>query len=632
MKKIFFIQLAGASGAINYHIDIKNNQRINLFPYFLPYSISQLHAYLLNCKEITDNYIINNNYLFYNDSNYNTFLEKIDEDIDYSADIFCFSCYSWNLNFHLKLAKHIKQNKPNSLIIFGGQSIEINPTDFSKNFLITNNFIDILVHGFGEIVLQNILNNISDYSNVNNITFVKNKEIIINKIKKMNISDYKKNFSPFYPVNLFEPMLDKIKHKKNTVFSILFETNRGCPFECTFCEWGKDVGNAVWRLKDDDFIEKEIKAIFSMASKYKEYYIFGVFIIDSNFGLTKRDLEFYKIFIKYKNLYNFKNFGIAKQDSKIVTDHLVKIEEIANEAGTNFYKMVAIQTFNQETLKNIKRPYVDKTKIIKKRSAFKKTRNHEKNRMEIIFSLPGKHTYENFIFDLNTLMDCDLFGVFFAYICYSGINTEINEPEYKEKYSIITEKIPEFDEFGKFSHQNGIVQTDSFTREEFKKMWKINILFTLIHQNKPYNILAQVIRYLHASNIIKLGNFMEKFYHYVISKNSFIGKKLRHVFLYIDLVADGYYSKNINKKIKQKFICHFINKNFNKYVDDINNFIKTSFEEELAKHLLKMISTTVKLNIGTKTYFKGDVLDTPDVYGIHGIYYSKYLNITLENK
>jgi hypothetical protein len=69
--------------------------------------------------------------------------------------------------------------------------------------------------------------------------------------------------------------------------------------------------------------------------------------------------------------------------------------------------------------------------------------------------------------------------------------------------------------------------------------------------------------------------------------------------------------------------------NFNKYLEDINNFIKLNFDKKDSEYLIRMIKTTIKLNIGKKTYFYNRNIHE-ELYGLHGIFYSKFINITMD--
>ena len=66
----------------------------------------------------------------------------------------------------------------------------------------------------------------------------------------------------------------------------LWETNRGCPFQCTFCDWGSATASKVSRFEMDR-LEREIKWMAEKKIKY-------IFVCDANFGIQKRDIEIAK--------------------------------------------------------------------------------------------------------------------------------------------------------------------------------------------------------------------------------------------------------------------------------------------------------------------------------------------------
>ena len=71
------------------------------------------------------------------------------------SDIAMFSTYVWNIRLSLAIAENLKREKPETTIIFGGPQVP----DFSADFLKANKFIDIAVHGEGERVLNDIIDN-----------------------------------------------------------------------------------------------------------------------------------------------------------------------------------------------------------------------------------------------------------------------------------------------------------------------------------------------------------------------------------------------------------------------------------------------------------------------------------------
>jgi hypothetical protein len=123
-------------------------------------------------------------------------------------DIVGFSVYSWNLRRSLHLAEKIKE-AVNCRIVFGGP--EITP----DNRLVRSESVDFRVVGEGEAVFRHLLQD---------DTFWQKKTAAACADKL-----FQSNPSP-YLAGLLEPEIEDM---------VLLETQRGCPFRCGYCSYGK---------------------------------------------------------------------------------------------------------------------------------------------------------------------------------------------------------------------------------------------------------------------------------------------------------------------------------------------------------------------------------------------------------
>ena len=73
--------------------------------------------------------------------------------VESGADVYCFSCYIWNIEIILKAAELIKKAMPNIVIIFGGPESGYNSDELLKKY----NFIDTIIRGEGEIIIGKVL-------------------------------------------------------------------------------------------------------------------------------------------------------------------------------------------------------------------------------------------------------------------------------------------------------------------------------------------------------------------------------------------------------------------------------------------------------------------------------------------
>ena len=123
-------------------------------------------------------------------------------------DIVGFSVYSWNLRRSLHLAEKIKE-AVNCRIVLGGP--EITP----DNRLVRSESVDFRVVGEGEAVFRHLLQD---------DTFWQKKTAAACADKL-----FQSNPSP-YLAGLLEPEIEDM---------VLLETQRGCPFRCGYCSYGK---------------------------------------------------------------------------------------------------------------------------------------------------------------------------------------------------------------------------------------------------------------------------------------------------------------------------------------------------------------------------------------------------------
>ncbi|NLB81418.1 MAG: DUF4080 domain-containing protein [Clostridiaceae bacterium] len=152
--------------------------------------------------------------------NINTVYSRL---VQHHADIYCFSCYIWNITQICRLAEMIKIALPQSIIVFGGPQAE------------AFDYVDYLIMGEGEQALYYLLGCLKNGGTPPRII---KKETDLTKIPL----PYTKS---------------DILGQKNKI--IYFETSRGCPFDCTYClsSIDKRVRYFPW-----DYVEQALSLFF----------------------------------------------------------------------------------------------------------------------------------------------------------------------------------------------------------------------------------------------------------------------------------------------------------------------------------------------------------------------------------
>ena len=84
----------------------------------------------------------------------------------------------WNHNQQAQVAKIVKEKYPKCRVIFGGPHVP----DSSASYFVEHPYVDVLVHGEGEIPLNNLLveflNDTPDLRRISGISFNENMKAI----------------------------------------------------------------------------------------------------------------------------------------------------------------------------------------------------------------------------------------------------------------------------------------------------------------------------------------------------------------------------------------------------------------------------------------------------------------------
>ena len=379
MKKVYLIQAEITSGPINEH--------------YLPFSVGCIWAYANQFDEIKNNFVLAD--VIWRRDRQRDVLEKIQ-----NPDIVGFSTYVWNHNWNLTLAKKIKQRWPDCLIVFGGPSI-------NEKWL-EHDFIDVAMFGEGETAWADLLRKYIAGEHI---------ERYWNNPRQQDISDFP---SP-YTTGFFDKI---IQENPDVSWYMMIETNRGCPYHCTFCGWGAEYLN---KLKVFNLERTQEEMEWAITNN-----IHWLFIIDPNAGILKeRDIE------------------IAWMSRRAIEDPRSKIRRVTfnhaknlNEACFEMEKIIqkwtyglemAVQSMHVPTLEASKRINMGMNNLER---AYALCRKHGiRYYTELVLGLPLE-TKETFIKGLFTIMELGQHDSVKTYPCTVIPNSEMDSDDYQKKYGI----------------------------------------------------------------------------------------------------------------------------------------------------------------------------------------------------
>ena len=483
-----------------------------------PYSIGRLVTYVKTNKNINSQFKFDRTFIFRDQLN--NYVEQ-----SYDSDILLCSCYVWNWEVTKQLAKKVKATNPNCLIIFGGPQVP----NRTENFFEENPFVDIIVHGEGEIVLENILTAYikdKDFSKINGIEMKDYRTPPNPRIKDVNILP-----SP-YLTNL---ILDLVEQKTDIKYIAAWETNRGCPYPCTFCDWGSLTNSKVTNWSEEQLL-KEI-------DWFAQNHITYIDCCDANFGIfQERD---YRIASKLKEVALKTGYPekFRAAWAKFASEKIIPIAKQLQEGKVLKAVSLALQSLDKETLEIVKRANIKFDNFSELTETFRK--NKIPTYTELIMGLPGE-TLESWKKGLEILASGSQVGSIYIYNCGVFVNAPMNEPTYMKFHNIKTIRSPIFLAHSSI-HDRGIpefeyitISSKSFSTDDLKEIYLFSWLFQTFHS---LGIFEYITKYYHDEKKLLYVKFYEIFLDYCKKENSIFSDEYNKVIDYID---NGYSGKGWN--------------------------------------------------------------------------------------
>jgi len=334
------------------------------------------------------------------------------------ADVIGFSTYVWNIRISLEIARQVKQARPETLIVFGGPQVP----DRAEQFLRANPFIDLAVHGEGEPIFLGILENFPSrtWEGVPSISYLSGNGKFVNNLRAERLKDISVIPSP-YLGKAFEPLMQANPQEK---WLILWETNRGCPFACTFCDWGSSVAAKVSQFEMD----RLLREVDWFAQNQIEF----IFCCDANYGMLNRDYDITQYVADIKQKHGYPK-ALSVQNTKNGTERAYKVQKLLSDAGLNKGVALSLQSVDPETLKAIKRQNISTDSYQELQRRF--TRDRVETYSDLILGLPGE-TYESFADGVSRVIDNGQHNR----IQFNNLsilpNAEMGDPEYQKKYGM----------------------------------------------------------------------------------------------------------------------------------------------------------------------------------------------------
>jgi len=352
--------------------------------YYLPYSAGVVWAYSYADPVLREQYQVTE-WVWRRDA-----IEPMAQRLAANNDIVAFSTYVWNHRYNYELARQIKAIRPSVLTIFGGPEPAITDADIFRK----EPFMDLVITFEGEITFRNILDAHSrgagpmDMQHIPGLLINDNGRVI-NTGEAKRIESLDQIPSP-YLLGVFDQLMEE---NPGTMWQGTLETNRGCPFQCTFCDWGSLTYNKVKKFE----LTRVFHELEWMAKRNFDF----ISITDANFGMfAERDSMIADKIIECQELYGSpRTFSVAwaKNQKREVVDI---VKKLLDARGFNQGLTLSVQSLDLDVLENIRRKNMEMNKL---EEVFELCEQRNiPTYTELILGLPGEtiDTWKNNFFGL----------------------------------------------------------------------------------------------------------------------------------------------------------------------------------------------------------------------------------------
>ena len=398
--------------------------------------------------------------------------------------IVMFSDYVWTLEAHLAISKALKDASREIVTVHGGPSVPAYEGE-AVRFLEQHGHVDVAVHGEGEVTAVEILKALAPFRgrpaaglhalhDVEGITFrdPSREAPIQNTPARARAADVNA-FPSAYLTGSFDGC------GKDDVVMAILETNRGCPYGCTFCDWGMGTLQKI-RTFALDRVRGEIEWIGA-------HHVSVVFCADANFGIFERDVEIAKMVADARRRHGFPRQFLVNY-AKNATARVAEIVRILRDADVAAEAILAMQTTDATTLSIVRRSNIKPGRYDELLDAFRELKLPVST--DLLIGLPGS-TLDSFANDLQHCIDRGVSAK--VYATRVLVNSPMADPAYRERYRIETDENDE------------VVSTFSFTERDLRSMKRLNDAYRLYETS---GVLFYVLRYMQWDHEIQAADFL----------------------------------------------------------------------------------------------------------------------------
>jgi radical SAM superfamily enzyme YgiQ (UPF0313 family) len=414
-------------------------------------------------------------------------------------DILGLSNYPWNFNLGLEFFRLTRGLSPQTICVMGGPNIPLDD-EARCSFIKRNLLIDFYAYLEGEgafaALVTRALETGADREKMKSTPI----EGFIHRLSDTEVMKgimlpRRRNLDEI-PSPYLTGLMDKFFDGK---LSPMMETNRGCPFSCTFCHEGNQLISKV-NYFSTERVKAELDYIAS-AVKRAPLLISNLIFADPNFAMYERDYEIVEHIEGLQQKQNwprsiFASTGKNKKE---------RIARALRKLKGSMAMWMSVQSMDPIVLKEIQRDNISTSQMMALASVYQELGLATFS--ELILGLPGD-SYERHIKSISDVVQAGI-DVIEVYSCMLLNGTELTSAATRAKYRIGSHFRILPRDFAKL--QNGriaveieevISSTSTMSFQDYQEARKLHLMVAVVYNGAG---LSPLLRLLRQNNVSIVG-------------------------------------------------------------------------------------------------------------------------------
>ena len=420
-------------------------------------------------------------------------------------DILGMSNYPWNFNLGLEFFRMTREVSPNTVCVMGGPNIPLDDESRTQ-FVERNPLIDFYAYLEGEEAFAELVRRAFEAG----VDRERMKSAPIDGfIHRINGGGVLKGAMLVRRKHLDEipsPYLTGLMDQFfDGVLSPMLETNRGCPFSCTFCHEGNQLISkvnffSIERVKADlDYIADAVRKAPSLVS--------NLMFADPNFAMYERDYEIVEHIGRIQEKWDwprsiFASTGKNKKE---------RIAKSLRKLNGSLSMWMSVQSMDSTVLTQIKRDNINTSQIMALSSVYQELGLPTLS--ELILGLPGD-SYERHVNSLSQVVEAGI-DVVDTYTCMLLNGTELNLKSSRERYQIGSHFRILPRDFARLANgriavevEEVVTSSNTMSFEDYLEARKLHLMIAVVYNGGGFGPLFKLFRQKGISIIALLQNLV----------------------------------------------------------------------------------------------------------------------------